>query len=478
MTTTSTKGTKHMELVNIGPETEQIEYKKSIGEMKEAMLSIAAILNKHQSGELYFGVRNDGTVIGQEVNDETLRKVSQAIGYHISPSIYPEIKIEEFGGRKTVLVRFKGNRCPYLAYNIPRIRVSDEDLVMDQNTYDDMIRQRDSMDYSWEKRVSKYTIADVNPDAFAEYLRKAKDAGRIDFEETDMGTVLEKLELVDGDHLLNAGAALFCDCGIMNELQIAKFASNERLTFTDIRRYSGSVMELKKKAEQYIIDAMDWRVEFGNLSRKEIPEIPLDAIREAITNSFGHRMFDSGQSNEIAIFKNRIEIYNPGAFPANKTPESYLLGNQRPVRRNPLIARTLYYSKDMESFATGLKRIKDVCDREDCKVEFQMLEDGFAVIFYRREEEHLDANTQVSTQVNTQVNTQVKGQTAFEEQILQFCVVPRSKKEITEYMGYKSAKSFGLRYIRPLVESGKLEMTIPEKPNSSNQKYVAKTLVQ
>lgn len=54
-------------LINIGSETEQMEYKKSIGELKEAMFSIVAILNKHQKGELYFGVKNDGTVIGQEV---------------------------------------------------------------------------------------------------------------------------------------------------------------------------------------------------------------------------------------------------------------------------------------------------------------------------------------------------------------------------------------------------------------------------
>lgn len=58
-----------MGLVNIGPETEQIEYKKTIGEIKEAMISIAAILNKHQQGELYFGVKNDGTVVGQEIKD-------------------------------------------------------------------------------------------------------------------------------------------------------------------------------------------------------------------------------------------------------------------------------------------------------------------------------------------------------------------------------------------------------------------------
>lgn len=51
---------RKMSLVNIGPETETIEYKKSTGEMKEAMISIAAILNKHKKGVLYFGVKNDG----------------------------------------------------------------------------------------------------------------------------------------------------------------------------------------------------------------------------------------------------------------------------------------------------------------------------------------------------------------------------------------------------------------------------------
>lgn len=79
---------------NIGIETEQIEYKKTTGELKEAIISIAAILNKHSSGELYFGVRNNGDILGQEINDETLRKVSQAIQNHITPTIFPEITVK------------------------------------------------------------------------------------------------------------------------------------------------------------------------------------------------------------------------------------------------------------------------------------------------------------------------------------------------------------------------------------------------
>ena len=72
---------------NIGIETENREYKKTTGDIKEAINSIVAILNKHGSGELYFGVRNNGDILGLDVNDETLRKVSQAIKNHITPTI-------------------------------------------------------------------------------------------------------------------------------------------------------------------------------------------------------------------------------------------------------------------------------------------------------------------------------------------------------------------------------------------------------
>ena len=192
-----------------------------------------------------------------------------------------------------------------------------------------------------------------------------------------------KLGLIEDDILLNAGAALFVDCGI-NELQMAKFASDERLTFTDIRRFTGSILDLSDKAVQYVIDAMDWRVEFdGSLERKEIPEIPVDAVREAVINAFAHRLIESGQSVEVAVYRSFIEIYSPGKFPDGMTPEMFIKDIRKPIRRNPLITRTLYYSKDMKSFATGMKRIQDACDEAGCKVEYYGDEYGFTVRFYR-----------------------------------------------------------------------------------------------
>ena len=393
-----------MAFFNIGEETEQIEYKKSTGELKEGVISIAAILNKHGEGTLYFGVKNNGDVIGQIINDQTLRTVSQAIGNHIKPRIYPTINKKSYdGNREVVVVEFKGSCKPYLAYNIPRIRVADEDLVMDQDTYDAMIRDRDDNTKSWERQISKYRISDIDTKVFENYLKRAKEVGRISFDSDDPPSVLEKIELSEGDYLLNAGAALFVDCGI-NDLQMAKFATNEKGNFTDIRRYTGSILGLVDIAMQYLIDAMDWRVEFnGKTQRDEIPEIPVDALREAVVNAFAHRQIESGQSIQIMIFRNRIEIYSPGTFPELVAPEEFAEGNKKAIRRNKLITQTLYYSKDMETFATGLKKIKDLCEEAGVKYEFNKEEYGFTVVFYRHCGEGWGWSSDVKDTVNDNV---------------------------------------------------------------------------
>ena len=268
--------------VNLGKETEYVEHKKSTSELREGVVSVCAMLNKHGEGTLYFGVKNDGTVVGQEIGAKTMR-----------------------------------------------------------------------------------------------------DVGRISFPDTDPKSVLTMLDLMDGKYLLNAGAALFVKSGI-NDLQIARFASDEKLTFTDMKRHHGSILELVEEAMKYLINAIDWRVEFnGGRSRIEIPEIPTDALREAVTNAFAHRVIESRESIEICVYKSTITISSYGTFPKGLTPQSFIKRRKRPVRRNPLIAQTLYYSKDMESHATGLKRIQDACDVAGCKVEYERGPYDFTVIFHR-----------------------------------------------------------------------------------------------
>ena len=58
-----------------------------------------------------------------------------------------------------------------------------------------------------------------------------------------------------------------------------------------------------------------------------------------------------------------------------------------------------------------------------------------------------------------------------EEKILVFCEIPKSVLEIAEYLGYKDKRSIRKR-IYPLLEQGRIAMTVPDKPNSRLQKYI------
>ena len=121
----------------------------------------------------------------------------------------------------------------------------------------------------------------------------------------------------------------------------------------------------------------------GGLQRNEIPEVPIDAIREALFNSFCHKNYRVSQNNYVCVFKDFIEISNPGTFPDGLNPQDFIDGSEQSIHRNPLLAQILYYSKDIESFGTGLRRIITDCQEADVKVEFQKLKLGFNVIFER-----------------------------------------------------------------------------------------------
>jgi ATP-dependent DNA helicase RecG len=158
----------------------------------------------------------------------------------------------------------------------------------------------------------------------------------------------------------------------------------------------------------------------GSLQRKEIPEIPIDAIREALINSYCHRDYRSSQNNEITIYSNRVEIYNPGTFPEGLKPQDFIDGIERSIKRNPLLAQLMYYSKDIESFGTGLRRISEACEAANVKVEFQLLKMGFAVVFYRPSENFDAESTKAPNKAPNKAPSKRESRALLENQILAF----------------------------------------------------------
>jgi len=322
-------GVEQMDLQKPGTEfpreNEMLEYKKTTSELKEAVISIAAILNKHRNGELYFGIRNDGSVVGQTVTEQTLRDVSKAISDHIEPKIYPKVFNINLQGKACIKVEFSGNEIPYFAYGRVYMRVADEDKQLSAREIENLIIEKNRNNINWDREFSRKQFTDINESVLKSFIEKANFTSRLEYAHVDVKTTLNKLNLTVDDKLLNAGEVLFCDDNTL-EVQMAMFAGNDKITFLDIKQLKGNIFYLLEQTELYIKNHINWRVKFGKLEREEIPEIPIEAVREALVNSFCHRDYRIPKSNEVAIFKNRIEIYNPGSFPQGYTPEDFITG--------------------------------------------------------------------------------------------------------------------------------------------------------
>ncbi len=114
----------------------------------------------------------------------------------------------------------------------------------------------------------------------------------------------------------------------------------------------------------------------------------------------------------------------------------------------------------MESFATGLKRIKAACDKAGYRVEFETPDEGFVVVFYRHGTQKLSGTPQKNAQKEERINA-----------LLEYCKEPRDRDEMMKFLGIKHRTTFRSDYLNPLLDEGKIAMTIPDKPRSKNQKF-------
>ena len=376
--------------MNLGMETECVEYKRSTSEMREGMESIASILNKHGHGTLYFGVRpSDGEVVGQDVSEKTLRDISQKVGELIEPRIYPQIeRLETLEGKAYVRVEFSGFETPYACDGRYRIRLADKDIVMSRAKLADMMRESENRSNPWDSRSSDTPVSAVDEKALRRYVERGVEAKRIPFSYTEPIDVLSRLGLLCEDGMLTNAAAV---CFVPSKdimLKMGVFADSKRVHILDNQQVTGTLFSMVDAAELYILNNIRraFVIDGSSLHRREVPEIPMDAVREALFNAFAHRQYEDNSAIQIDVFWDHVYIYSPGLFPVGFNPEDYLTGEESTSKpRNRLIATTLYRSGDIEIYGTGLQRIKAACDEANVPFSVTQSRHGVHVSFMRSE---------------------------------------------------------------------------------------------
>lgn len=365
-------------------ESEIIELKRSTSELKEAVISIGAMLNKHSKATVYFGIDDTGAVLGQQIGKSTIKDISKAISDWIEPKVFPDIQTKKISGKNCIVVNVSGHDAVYSARGRYYLRIGEEDKRLSVDELRRMVEKKNNYAYSWGLEVSDFSPSKVSIAAVKKFVEKGRKAGRIAYAYDSARNVLNRVHLIKGKKLVNAGRALFCeDSGV--EVQAAVFAGKDKMTFLDIQSFKGPLFNLIDRCEVYVNEHINWRADLSGSTRIEIPEIPVRAMKEAVINSLCHRDFNNPKSNEIAIYRDRIEIYNPGQFPFDHDPDEFIAGRGKSYPRNPLIAEAFYLAKDIERWGSGLRRIKEECDAAGVKVEFEKVSTGFQVTFYRPE---------------------------------------------------------------------------------------------
>lgn len=367
-------------------ESETIEFKKSLAELNEGLVSITAILNKHGAGELWFGMRNDGKAIGLDASEKTLRNISQTIAARIEPKIFPYISLETIEGSSCIKISFSGKDTPYYNHGRAYMRVADEDRQLSARELENIILSKNREFLRWDSEASQATFTDINEKKLKRFVERAGLAW-----DTPLN-VLEKFGLIKNDRLLNA-ALLFFDNVPDFQLRCAVFGGTNSATIIDRHDFDGDIMELIEEAQKYILKNIHIGMRLKGLEREDIPEISPEAMREAIINAFCHRDYRDPDHIQIAIFKNRVEIRSPGSLFEGLTIEELKKGNIS-KRRNPLIAELLRRVHLVEAWGRGIPLIME----KEPSVEFKEIAKIFITIFTRPSfKENIEQTTQVTT---------------------------------------------------------------------------------
>lgn len=347
-----------------GGESEQVEFKKTTRLLREATETLCAFAN-HRGGYLFFGVEDNGRVVGQQVSDDTLKNIANTVKLNTDPKLYPTIEQVEIEGKQCVLITIEESPLkPHLAYGRPYLRVGPTNQVLERERYNYLLQQRFNgygFDYLTQRTA---TLDDIDADSVYQFLETAN--GVRNFNENlylPIDVILQKLELMNEKGITNAALLLF---GVQPErffaghyeVKCGKFLAesgyNELL---NEQEYQHNLIRNFQATLAFILESIEKRSIKTGIERTEQWEYPVAVLREALVNLLVHRDYRQDIKSTIEVRPHFIQFYNPAQlFQPTITIER--LGQLHPSRPgNKLIAKVFYLLGLFENWGGGTLKI-------------------------------------------------------------------------------------------------------------------------
>ncbi len=304
-------------------ENETQEFKTSLSELDKGLLSLSAMLNKSGHGKVYFGVSNDGTIIGlnSSLGEETIKKVSSRISELIKPSIIPKIVLERYEGLIYLLVEASGYNKPYSCSGSYRIRVGSENKKIDPLTLSELVLSNSI--------TLMENVESIDQKLTFEQLKGLYRAHNLTVNEA---TFLANCNLLTRRGTFNYLAEILADnnnCSI----KVVRFKGKDKSEMISRNEFGYKCLLIAmQSAYDFVSSLNEMRVDLRQgLERKEYPLFDIKCFSEAWINACLHNKWIKNVPPAIYIFEDRIEIISTGGLPYDFTINDFYAGISRPV---------------------------------------------------------------------------------------------------------------------------------------------------
>lgn len=304
-------------------ETEHIEFKLSTSQLNRAIESLGAMLNKHGKGKVLFGVQDDGTIVGQNIVNKTLKDISESINSKIKPTVIPHIEILNMDDRIVISVEVTGFNKPYSANGLYLIRSGSENKKIEPEQMKDLL---------FTNSVETITnIESFNQDLTFSQLKQLYIIKGLTI---DNDTFYKNMGLLCKNGKFNVLGEILSDnnnCSI----KVVRFNGIDKSEIIFRNEYGYKCLLLSmQQALEYVYSLNETKVQVDeSFQRKEVKLFDEKCLKEAWSNACLHSKWSTMIPPVIYIFADRIEVVSTGGLPLDYPLEDFFIGVSHPINK-------------------------------------------------------------------------------------------------------------------------------------------------
>lgn len=466
-----------------------VEFKRSM--TKDIGRALCAFANAG-GGTILIGVSDAGKIVGVADHNRLKSRV-QSTARSADPLI--EVDVESVGRVLRVTVPPQ-KRKPYSFGGRFFMRTGANSQQMSNTEVEDLFYAVGRLHFDGKPCADFSIENDLDEETWARFCHRAKVP-----EAMDRMVALRNLRLLDGeDRMTHAGAWLLAHdirrFTTTAHVSCALFMGTEKVRILDRRDFHRDIPAMIDDAVAWILTKINVEFIIKHVRREERPELPEEALREAVANAVAHRDYRSTANVHIYVFRDRIEVVSPGGLPEGMTEADLGI---KSMPRNPLLFGMLYRMGVVENIGSGIKRIRELCREHGVAEPAINVSEHWVTVTFPRPAEQAEIEQPVdineapsrlsdtagnspedevqprptdtwSTPSQRSVSTQM-APSRHQVMILHNCLYEKAISELMPLTGRSDRTKFRNQVLKPLLESGWLEMTVPDKPRSSKQKY-------